>query len=30
MMDVTGQIAEGASSIKLYGYCKFEGKLTKK
>jgi hypothetical protein len=30
MMDVTGQIKEGDSKIMLYGYCKFEGKLTKK
>lgn len=30
MMDVTGQIKEGASRIKLYGYCEFEGPLTKK
>jgi hypothetical protein len=30
MMDVIGQIKEGDSKIKLDGYCKFEGKLTKK
>jgi hypothetical protein len=30
MMDVIGQIKDGDSSIRLYGYCKFEGKLTKK
>jgi hypothetical protein len=30
MMDVTGQIKEGDSKIKLDGYCIFEGKLTKK
>jgi hypothetical protein len=30
MMDVIGQIKEGDSKIMLYGYCKFEGKLTKK
>ena len=30
MMDVIGQIKEGASKIKLDGYCKFEGPLTKK
>ncbi len=30
MMDVIGQIKEGASSIKLDGYCKFGGPLTKK
>ena len=30
MMDVTGQIKEGDSKIMLYGYCKFEGQLTKK
>ena len=30
MMDVIGQIKEGDSKIKLYGYCKFEGPLTKK
>ncbi|SEO54402.1 hypothetical protein SAMN02990966_02242 [Rhodospirillales bacterium URHD0017] len=30
MMDVTGQIKEGDSKIKLYGYCEFEGPLTKK
>jgi hypothetical protein len=30
MMDVVGQIKEGDSKIKLDGYCKFEGKLTKK
>ncbi len=30
MMDVTGQIKDGDSKIMLYGYCKFEGKLTKK
>jgi len=29
-MDVTGQIKDGASKIKLDGYCKFEGPLTKK
>ncbi|MDI1285070.1 MAG: hypothetical protein PSV46_11815 [Reyranella sp.] len=28
-MDVIGQIKEGASKIKLDGYCIFEGKLTK-
>ncbi|MBM3650517.1 MAG: hypothetical protein FJX11_22300 [Alphaproteobacteria bacterium] len=30
MMDVIGQIKEGDSNIQLYGYCNFEGKLTKK
>jgi hypothetical protein len=30
MMDVIGQIKEGDSKIKLYGYCQFEGPLTKK
>ncbi len=30
MMDVIGQIQEGSSKIKLDGYCKFEGPLTKK
>ena len=30
MMDVVGQIKEGDSKIKLYGYCEFEGQLTKK
>ena len=30
MMDVIGQIKEGDSKIMLNGYCKFEGKLTKK
>jgi len=30
MMDVIGQIKEGDSKITLNGYCKFEGKLTKK
>ena len=30
MMDVIGQIKEGDSKILLTGYCKFEGKLTKK
>lgn len=30
MMDVTGQIKEGDSKIKLDGYCLFEGPLTKK
>jgi len=30
MMDVTGQIKDGDSKIKLDGYCIFEGKLTKK
>jgi len=30
MMDVIGQIKEGDSKIKLYGYCLFEGPLTKK
>jgi hypothetical protein len=30
MMDVIGQIREGDSKIKLDGYCKFEGPLTKK
>ena len=29
-MDVIGQIKEGESKILLDGYCKFEGKLTKK
>ena len=30
MMDVTGQINDADSRIKLDGYCIFEGKLTKK
>ncbi len=30
MMDVIGQISESDSKIMLNGYCKFEGKLTKK
>jgi hypothetical protein len=30
MMDVIGQIKDGDSKIKLYGYCEFEGPLTKK
>jgi hypothetical protein len=30
MMDVIGQIKPGDSKIKLDGYCKFEGPLTKK
>lgn len=30
LMDVIGQIKEGDSKIKLDGYCKFEGPLTKK
>ncbi len=30
MMDVIGQIKDGDSKIKLYGYCEFEGALTKK
>jgi hypothetical protein len=30
MMDVIGQIKEGESRIKLDGYCKFEGPLTRK
>lgn len=30
MMDVIGQIKDGDSKIMLDGYCKFEGKLTKK
>lgn len=30
MMDVIGQIKEGDSRIKLYGYCLFEGELKKK
>ena len=30
IMDVIGQIKEGDSKIKLDGYCKFEGPLTKK
>ena len=30
MMDVIGQIKDGESKIKLDGYCKFEGPLTKK
>jgi hypothetical protein len=30
MMDVIGQIKEGDAKIKLDGYCKFEGPLTKK
>ena len=29
MMDVIGQIKDGDSKIKLDGYCKFEGKLTR-
>ena len=29
-MDVTGTIADGSSKVLLDGYCKFEGKLTKK
>jgi len=29
-MDVVGTIKDGASKIMLDGYCKFEGKLTKK
>ncbi len=29
-MEVVGQIKDGASKIKLDGYCKFEGPLTKK
>jgi len=29
-MDVVGTIKDGASKILLDGYCKFEGKLTKK
>lgn len=29
-MDVIGQIKDGDSKIKLDGYCKFEGPLTKK
>lgn len=30
MMDVIGQIKDGESKIKLDGYCRFEGPLTKK
>jgi hypothetical protein len=30
MMDVIGTIEEGKAKIMLYGYCKFEGPLTKK
>ena len=30
IMDVVGQIKDGDSKIKLDGYCKFEGPLTKK
>ncbi len=30
MMDVIGSVKEGAAKIKLDGYCKFEGPLTKK
>ena len=30
MMDVIGQIKDGDSKIKLYGYCEFEGLLTRK
>lgn len=30
MMDVIGQIKEGDSKIKLDGYCRFQGPLTKK
>ena len=30
MMDVIGQIKDGDAKIKLDGYCKFEGPLTKK
>ena len=30
MMDVIGQIKESASKIKLDGYCRFEGPLTRK
>ncbi len=29
MMDVIGQIKDGDSKIKLYGYCQFEGPLAK-
>jgi hypothetical protein len=29
-MDVTGTIAAGGSKVLLDGYCKFDGKLTKK
>lgn len=29
MMDVVGTIKEGEAKIMLYGYCKFEGPLTK-
>ena len=29
MMDVIGSIKEGEAKIKLYGYCLFEGPLTK-
>ncbi len=30
MMDVVGSVKEGEAKIKLYGYCQFEGPLTKK
>ena len=30
MMDVSGEITDAGSKIKLDGYCKFEGPLTKK
>ena len=30
MMDVIGQISNSGSKIKLKGYCKFEGPLSKK
>ena len=30
MMDVIGQISDSGSTIKLDGYCKFEGPLVKK
>jgi hypothetical protein len=30
MIDVIGKIKDGESNIKLDGYCKFEGPLTKK
>jgi hypothetical protein len=30
MMDVIGQISDSGSKIKLEGYCKFEGPLSKK
>lgn len=30
MMDVIGTIKDGEAKIMLYGYCKFEGPLTKK